>query len=156
MEAASLDSFDRKILSILQVDNRVRQREIADRVCLSPAAVNRRIRRMEEDGIILRNCAVVSAHHLGRPTTIIVEVSVESERLPLLDEMKETFMRAPEVQQCYYVTGEADFVLVVNVADMKEYESLTRSLLFANENVKRFKTLVAMDTIKATLAVPIG
>jgi len=153
--ADEIDAFDRKILGILQQDNHARQRDIADRICLSAAAVHRRIRRMEEDGIIVRNCAVVSPHRVGRPTTVVVEVSVESERVELLDSMKEAFASAPEVQQCYYVTGEADFVLVLTVADMREYEALSRNLFFSNKNVRKFKTLVVMDSVKATLSVPV-
>jgi len=60
------------------------------------------------------------------------------------------------VQQCYYVTGEWDFVLICVVHDMDEYTSLTRELFFASNNVKRFKSLVAMNRAKVTLDVPIG
>jgi Lrp/AsnC family leucine-responsive transcriptional regulator len=150
-----IDEFDRKILAILQQDNHTRQRDIGERICLSAAAVHRRIRRMEDEGIIVRNCAVVSPHRIGRPTTVIVEVSVESERMELLDKMKESFAGATEIQQCYYVTGEADFVLVLTVADMKEYEALSRDLFLSNMNVRKFKTLVVMDSVKATLNVPV-
>jgi DNA-binding Lrp family transcriptional regulator len=153
--ADDIDDFDRKILAILQRDNHTRQRDIADRVCLSAAAVHRRIRRMEDDGVIVANCAVVAPSRVGRPTTVVVEVSVESERMPLLDEIKKAFASAPEVQQCYYVTGEADFVLILTVANMAEYEALSRRLFFANENIRRFKTLVVMDSVKATLSVPV-
>ncbi|TGR95743.1 Lrp/AsnC family transcriptional regulator, partial [Mesorhizobium sp. M2E.F.Ca.ET.209.01.1.1] len=62
----------------------------------------------------------------------------------------------PQVQQCYYVTGEADFILVVTVATMADYETLTRRLFFANNNVKRFRTFVAMDRVKVGLEVPVG
>jgi len=152
---ADLDEFDRRILAILQEDNHTRQRDIADRICLSAAAVHRRIRRMEQEGVIVANSAIVSPHEVGRPTTIIVEVTVESERLELLDKMKASFAAAPEIQQCYYVTGEADFLLVLTVRDMKEYEALSRRLFFADQNVRRFNTLVVMDSVKATLNVPV-
>ena len=105
--------------------------------------------------LFVQNSAIVSPTRVGRPTTIIVEVSVENERLELLDKMKETFAKAPEVQQCYYVTGDADFVLILTVRDMKEYEALSRTLFFADENVKRFKTVVVMDSVKTTLSVPV-
>ncbi|TIO55284.1 MAG: Lrp/AsnC family transcriptional regulator, partial [Mesorhizobium sp.] len=62
----------------------------------------------------------------------------------------------PEVQQCYYVTGEADFILVVTVATMADYEALTRRLFFENNNVRRFRTFVAMDRVKVGLEVPVG
>ena len=151
-----LDEFDLGILGILQRDNATPQREIGEAVNLSAPAVQRRIKRMEETGVIAANVAVVDPDKAGRPITIVVEIAVESERVDLLDGVKASFAAAPEVQQCYYVTGEADFVLVVTVASMGEYEALTRRLFFANPNIKRFRTLVAMDRVKVGLTIPLG
>lgn len=151
-----LDAFDLKILDILQHNNATPQREIGEAVNLSAPAVQRRIKRMEESGVIAANVAVIDPGKVGRPITVIVEVEVESERIDLLDATKASFAAASEVQQCYYVTGEADFVLIVTVASMGEYEALTRRLFFANPNIRRFRTLVAMDRVKAALTVPLG
>jgi len=151
-----LDSFDRKILTLLQRDSRTPQRDIGEAVHLSASAVNRRIAAMEAAGVITRNVAIVDAAKVGRPITIIVEVSVESERLDLLDAVKRRLVACPQVQQVYYVTGEVDFVVILNVADMAEYERLTRDLFFAEGNVKRFLTLVAMERSKVSLAVKVG
>lgn len=151
----SLDAFDRAILAILQRDVTTPQRAIGDAVNLSAPAVQRRIRRMEADGVIRANVAVVDPAKLGRPLTIFVEVQVESERAELIADAKRAFAADPEVQQCYYVTGEADFVLVVVVATMADYEALTQRLFFANHNVRRFRTSVAMDRVKAELTVPV-
>ena len=148
-----LDSFDRRILTLLQKDSRMPQRDIGDAVNLSASAVNRRIAAMEKAGIITANVAVVDAARVGRPITIIVEVAIENERLDLLDGIRRRFVACPAVQQVYYVTGESDFVLVLNVADMAEYERLTRELFFAESNVKSFRTMVAMDRSKVSLAV---
>jgi Lrp/AsnC family transcriptional regulator, leucine-responsive regulatory protein len=152
---STLDSFDLKILRILQRDNLTSQREIAQQVNLSPAAVHRRIQRLHETGIIARDVAVLAPEKVGRPITLIVEVSVESERIEALSELKRVFAAAPEVQQCYYVTGDADFVLVVATSDMIEYEKLTQRLFFGQKNVKHFRTSVAMDRVKATLDIAI-
>jgi len=151
-----LDRFDLAILDILQRDNTVPQRVIGERVNLSAAAVHRRIRRMQEESVIVGNYAVADPALVGSPLTIVVEVHIESERLDLLDAAKRSFAADPEVQQCYYVTGEADFVLIVTVASMADYDALTRRLFFENHNVKRFRTLVVMDRIKAGLSVPLG
>jgi Lrp/AsnC family transcriptional regulator, leucine-responsive regulatory protein len=149
------DSFDRKILAILQQDARTPQRAISEAVNLSPSAVNRRIAAMEEAGVIMAQVAVIDPAKVGRPITVIVEVSVESERLDLLDAVRQRFIACPAVAQVYYVTGEVDFVLILTVVDMSEYEQLTRELFFAEGNVKRFRTLVVMDRAKATMAVPV-
>jgi len=148
-----LDQFDRKILALLQQDNRMAQRDVAEAVNLSSSSVNRRIAAMEAAGIIRANVAVVDPAKVGRPITVIAEVTVESERLDLLDAVKRRFVDCPQVQQVYYVTGEVDFVLVMNVADMAEYERLTRELFFAAGNVHRFRTLVAMERSKVSLSV---
>ncbi|GLO51380.1 AsnC family transcriptional regulator [Pseudomonas putida] len=150
-----LDTYDRKILALLQENNKIPQRELAEAVNLSPSAVNRRITALEAAGVIKRNVSVLDPVSVGRPITIIVEVKVENERLDLLDEIKARFVAREEVQQVYYVTGDFDFLLVLNVKDMTEYEALTREMFFYG-NIKQFKTYVAMQNIKRTFAVPIA
>lgn len=150
-----IDELDFKILAILQRDNTTSQREIGSSVNLSTAAVQRRIRRLQRDGIIEANIATVAPHHVGRPLTIVVEVQLDAEREDLLDAAKSRFAAAPEVQQCYYVTGNVDFVLVVTVATMGDYEALTRRLFFSNRNVKKFRTLVVMERVKVGLSIPL-
>jgi Lrp/AsnC family leucine-responsive transcriptional regulator len=150
----NLDSYDRKILNVLQVNNRISQRELAEEVNLSPSAVNRRISALEAAGVIQFNVSIVDPALVGRPITIIVEVKLENERLDLLDEIKKRFVNCPQVQQVYYVTGDFDFLLVMNVRDMGEYEQLTRELFFFG-NIKQFKTFVAMQNNKRTFAIPI-
>lgn len=151
----TLDSFDLAILDILQRDNTTPQRVIGEAVNLSAPAVQRRIRRMEEAGVIRANVAVIDPTQVGQAITIFVEVEVISETAELIDAAKRVLASIPEVQQCYYVTGEADFVLVLVVPTMASYEALTRRLFFGNNNVKRFRTLVAMDRVKVGLAVPL-
>ena len=150
-----LDNFDLLILEILQRNNMTPQRTIAEAVNLSPAAVQRRIKRMEEEGVIHANIAVIDPERVGRPLTLVVGVTVESEQVQLIDAAKKAFLAAKEVQQCYYVTGDADFILIVTVETMEEYEILTRRLFFDNPNVKRFQTFVTMDRVKVGLTVPI-
>lgn len=150
-----IDGFDRKILDLLQRNNRMPQRDIADAVNLSVSAVNRRIAAMEAAGVIRSNIAVVDPGKVGQPLTLIVEVSVESERLDLLDAVKRRLVACPQVQQVYYVTSEVDFVVILTVRDMEEYVALSRDLFFAEGNVKSFKTLVVMERSKVSLAVSV-
>jgi Lrp/AsnC family leucine-responsive transcriptional regulator len=142
--ATTLDVFDRKLLAEVQRDAQLPQNELGVRVNLSTAAVNRRLRRLAEDRVIDRYAAIVSPEKVGFPLTIVSTVEVESEQIDLLDAMKRTFERCPQIQQCYYVAGEWDFVLILTVRDMEQYNELTRQLFFSNNNVKRFKTLVSM------------
>lgn len=154
-QSVPLDDFDRKILAILQQDNLTPQRKIGEAVNLSAPAVQRRIRRLTETGVIRANVALVDPEALGQSITIFVEVEVFSETAAQIEDAKREFARTPEIQQCYYVTGEADFVLVIVVPTMADYEALTRRLFFGNNNVKRFRTFVAMDRVKVGLGVPV-
>ncbi|CAI8734893.1 Lrp/AsnC family transcriptional regulator [Pseudomonas sp. IT-P176] len=151
----ALDKFDRAILDLVQCDNTMALRLIAEQVNLSTAAVQRRLKRMEEGGVITGNVAIVDPTAVGRPITIIVEVMAERTSLEALEAMKAHFA-VPEVQQCYYVTGEVDFVLVLTVASMQEYQALARRLFAQNTNVTWFKTIVALDRVKVGLDVPSG
>lgn len=150
-----LDQFDLAILAILQKDNTTPQRQIGEAVNLSAPAVQRRIRRMEESGVIRANVAVIDPVSVNQALTILVEVEVENEQIALLDAAKAAFTAAPEVQQCYYVTGDVDFMLVVIVPTMADYEAFTRRMFFGNPNIKKFRTFVTMDPVKVSLAVPI-
>ncbi|KWC28315.1 AsnC family transcriptional regulator [Burkholderia ubonensis] len=150
-----LDAFDRKLLMEVQRDAQTPQNELGARVNLSTAAVNRRLRRLAEDGVIERYTAVVAPEKVGYALTIVVNVEMESEQIDQIDAMKRTFERCLQVQQCYYVTGEWDFVLILTVRDMDQYNALTRQLFFSNNNVKRFKTLVSMGRVKVGLGVPV-
>ena len=150
----NLDHFDMALLSAVQRDASTSQLDLGERVNLSSAAVNRRLKKMSAEGVIQGTVARVNAELLGYTLTVITEVEVENERLDLLDEMKKAFLDCPQVQQCYYVAGECDFVLIMLVKNMEQYTQLTRQLFFENNNVKRFKTLVSMSNVKTGMFVP--
>ncbi|EKT56837.1 Lrp/AsnC family transcriptional regulator [Providencia rettgeri] len=151
-----LDIFDKKILALLQRDNRISQRELSVEVNLSASAINRRIATMEKAGVIKNSVTVVNSHKVGRPITIITQVSLINERLDLLEKLKKNFTNCPQVQQVYYVTGDFDFLLIINVRDMEEYERLTHELFFKSENIQSFKTFVSMQNAKQELTVFLG
>ncbi len=150
-----LDSFDLAILRILQQDSTLPQRQIGEKVNLSGASVQRRIKRMESDGIIAAQVAHLDPASVGLPITIVVEVELKTETGGKIDDIKKLFLNAPEIQQCYYVTGETDFVLIVIVSSMIEYEELTQRLFFSNEDIKKFKTFVTMDRTKVNTGLNI-
>lgn len=143
-----LDSFDRAILRIVQRDAKTPQRTIAQAVNLSAAAVQRRIAAMEASGVIQQNAAIVDARAVQMSITAIVEVLLTDERLHTVDRAKALFNAAPEVQQCYYVTGGISFVLVIVSPDMVAYEATTRRLFSQNEAVASFRSLIALDRVK--------
>lgn len=150
-----LDSLDHAILTQLQDDARTIAETIGARVGLSAAAVQRRIKRLRETGVIAREVAVLDPAALGLSMTFIVMVEMERERLEVLDAFRQQVLGDAHVQQCYYVTGTADFVLVVTCRDMLDFEAFTHRMFFDNENVRHFTTSVAMERVKVGLTLPL-
>ena len=154
-KSVDLDQFDLAVLGIVQRDRETPLRVIAERVNLSTAAVQRRLRRLEEVGVITANVALVDPTLVGKPITVIVEVHIDRVQLDHLNEIKRRFS-SPEVQQCYYVAGEADFVLILSVATMEEYTGIAHRLFYTSEDVKWFRTTVVMDRVKVGLTIPLA
>ena len=153
---AALDRFDLAILDILQADNTTPQRAIAQAVNLSAPAVQRRIQRLKDSGVIRANVAVLDPVKVGKPLTIVLEVHLDNERPDRTAPLRERIAAEDAVQQCYNVTGEADYLLVVNVASLADYEALTQRLLEGDDNVRRFRTSVALGSLKTGMRVPLG
>ncbi|WP_075214033.1 Lrp/AsnC family transcriptional regulator [Mongoliimonas terrestris] len=151
----SLDAFDAKLLRAVQTDNRISAEALAERVGLSPSACLRRLKRLRDTGVIESEVSTVSPDAVGRPLTMIVEITLERERPELMDEFKRQMKSTPEVMMCFYVTGDTDFIVIVTAKSMREYEAFTRRFFFENPNVRRFHTFVVMDRVKVGLAVPI-
>ncbi|UZR96598.1 Lrp/AsnC family transcriptional regulator (plasmid) [Chondrinema litorale] len=151
----SLDKFDLAILDILQKDNTTSQKVIGEVISLSAPAVQRRIKRMQKSGVIQSNVSIINPEKIKQSITVIVELELYEESLKHLDDAKNLFNSTPEVQQCYYVTGDTDYILIMIVSSMSHYESLTRKLFFNNTNVKHFKTHVVMNRAKVGLNVPL-
>ena len=152
----ALDRFDIAILDILQTDNTTPQRVIAQAVSLSAPAVQRRIQRLKDSGVIRANVAVLDPVKVGKPLTIVLEVHLDNERPDRTAPLRARIATEDAVQQCYNVTGEADYLLVVNVASMADYEALTQRLLEGDDNVRRFRTSVALGSLKTGMRVPLG
>lgn len=150
-----IDAFDARILNILQENNQLTSAELAGLVNLSPASCTRRVRKLRDSGVIAADVSIVSQNVTGQNLTMIVQVSVERERPDLLDEFKKSVQRSPEISQCFYVTGDVDFVLIVNIADLVEYEAFTKRFFLENPNVKRFSTMVVMNRVKFSTMIPI-
>lgn len=150
-----LDRFDLAILERYQRDTQLPAKTIGDAIGLSAAAVQRRLKRLREDGVIERECAVLAPKALGMTVTCIVTVDLDREGSVDLERFRRDMLRRREVQQCYYVTGQADFVLIVLAPDMEAYDAFTREALMADSNVRSFTTHVVLERVKVSLDVPI-
>ena len=149
----TLDKFDLALLELLQKDCHIPLRELADTIHLSTASVQRRIQKLRENGYIIGNIAVLDPDKLNQVITILVEIRVNKTHATDLDDLKKSFS-GPEIQQCYYVTGEADFMLVLLVPSMGRFQKICDELFHNNSNVEWFKTTVVLDRVKVTLEVP--
>ena len=146
---------DRTILRMLQENARERLETIVAETGLSVATVQRRIRSLKADGTITGESALVDPKSVGYAMTFLVFVELEHERIDQIDAFRRKARAEPQVQQCYYITGDADFAIIALARDMEDYEQLTHRLFFADSNVKRFRTSVVMDRTKVGARVPL-
>ena len=151
-----LDAIDVGLLNFLQKDNRTSAENLGAAVGLSATAVQRRVKRLRDEGIIEADVSHVSPKHIGRPLLMLVSVTLERERADIIDRFKQAVRKTPEIMSGYYVTGDADFVLLVSAIDMDDYEAFTRKFFYENNDIKGFKTTVVMDRVKSSLALPVS
>ncbi|SDC42137.1 Lrp/AsnC family transcriptional regulator [Ruegeria marina] len=151
-----MDSIDAKILSLLQRDCRLGLETLAAATGLSVASVQRRLKSLRAQKVIEAEVAVLDPAKVGQSMGFVVMVELERERLDQIDAFVRRAQAEPKVQQCYYVTGEADFCLICTAADMEDFEDLTKRLFFEDSNVRRFRTSVVMARRKVGLEVPVG
>lgn len=157
MEA--LDKVDRLILRSLQADGRATYDQIAEAVSLSASAVLRRVKRLEEAGVIDRYVALVKPESVGLGLTAYLNVRLEKhtethKRSPM-DLFRAAVQTWPEVVECVALTGEMDFLLRVVVADMAHYSRFIMDTLLKHPSVQDCKTSFVLDRIKTTTAMPV-
>jgi Lrp/AsnC family leucine-responsive transcriptional regulator len=150
-----LDDPDKKLLRLLQQNNKMTADELGKEVNLSASAVQRRLKRLRDEKIIEADISIISPAAAGISVTCIVDVILETGSSKAIERFKATMLKCPEVMQCYYVTGTYDFVLVVNIRDMQHYEQFSKKMLMDHPNVKHFYTHVVMDKVKTGFRVAI-
>jgi Lrp/AsnC family transcriptional regulator, leucine-responsive regulatory protein len=151
-----LDAADLKLLDLVQGNCRVSLDVLAEECGLSVPSIQRRLKKLRDSRTIQKEIAVVAPEHLGFAMSFVVLVELERETLHQLDSFRKRAKADPQVQQCYYVTGEADFILICTARDMQDFETLTHRLFFDDSNVRRFRTSVVMDRTKIGLSIPCG
>lgn len=153
MRNVSLDSVDRALLMLIQADSRKSVDELGAAVGLSASAAHRRIQRMRASRVILGEVALIDPIAVGRRMVMIVSLSVDREGRHRLHALRSWLNAEPAVQQCWYVTGEADFIIVVTARDMADFDEIMQRLVSDNSNVRNFQTSVAISTVKRGLSV---
>lgn len=155
--APDLDKFDRQILARLQDDPRQPAERIATAIGLSVTAVQRRIRRLRDAGVIRDERLVLDAAALGYGLAVWVEVELrEASGKAVIDGFKRRMAAEPRVQQCFYVAGDSDFLLLIRSRDVAEFEALTRELFFDDANIRKFRSVFVLDECKDDAGLPLA
>jgi Lrp/AsnC family leucine-responsive transcriptional regulator len=155
MPSRSLDPIDRKILATLQRDGRMSLADLAQQVGLSPSPCLRRVRMLEEAGIISRYVAMVDQQAVGLPVSVFVSIKLESQREEALTKFGKSIERWPEVLECYLMTGPRDYLLRVVVADLAAYERFLKQKLTRLSGIASIESSFALEQVKYTNSLPI-
>ena len=150
-----LDGIDRKLLNLLQQDSGQSLYALGGVVGLSPSAVQRRLKRYRKEGVIKQEMAVLNVDALPDTMLACVLVSLERESKKLHSGFQERMRSAPEVQQCYDVSGDWDYVVILVTEGMAHCRKVLEDLFLEAPNIKRYSTLFVFDVVKSGLQVPL-
>jgi len=150
-----LDAIDRRILAALQENARLANVQLADAVGLSPSPCLRRVRELEERGVIRRHVTLVDAAAVGLPVSVFVNVTLERQVEQALERFEAAILARPEVMECYLMTGDADYLLRVVTADLAAYERFLIDHLTRVPGVASIKSSFALKQVKYRTALPL-
>ena len=145
-----LDKVDRKILELLQTDGRMTVKEISNRLNLSTTPIFERIKKLERAGIIDHYSAILNTEKLGKKLTAFAHISLKDHTKELVREFEEKILTIPEVMECHYVTGGADFIIKILVKDMDEYKEFVMDKLFEVPNIGNIESYLSLVEKKKT------
>jgi Lrp/AsnC family leucine-responsive transcriptional regulator len=155
MPKSELDDFDRRIIAALQADARLSNVELAERIGLSPSPCLRRVRRLEREGYIEGYRATLDRKRLGLGLTVFVGVKIDAHADIKAVEFEETVTAMSEVVACHMISGEADYLLEVVVADLESYQKFLVGKLLDLAIVKEVRSNIAIQTLKAASPLPL-
>nr|WP_299618594.1 Lrp/AsnC family transcriptional regulator [Pelagibius sp.] len=150
-----LDAIDLKILAALQADGRLSNVELAERVGLSPSPCLRRVRQLEQAGVIERYVALVDQGAVALPVSVFISIKLERQQEEDLDRFEAEVSAYPEVLECYLMTGTQDYLLRVVVADLAAYERFLKTKLTRVANVASIESSFALKQVKYTNVLPL-
>ncbi len=154
MPRKDMDNKDRQIIRELQRDAGLTNNELAERVNLSPSPCLRRVRKLEDSGVIRGYTALVDQKKYGVPLTVFVRISLVQHNANTVSAFEEKIHDMEEVQDCYLTTGDADYILRVIASDLDGYESFVRKKLHKIEGIQSIATSFAYSAIKQSCVYP--
>jgi Lrp/AsnC family transcriptional regulator len=152
--APAIDAADLRILGVLQEDASLSIGEVAERVNLSQNACWRRIKRLEEDGVILRRVALLNAARLEAGVTVFVTIRAAEHSDSWLAELTAVVRRIPEIVEFYRMSGDIDYLLKIKVADIAAYDGVYKRLIHGIR-LSDVSSAFAMEELKNTTAIPL-
>jgi DNA-binding Lrp family transcriptional regulator len=147
MNVIALDALDRAILAALIGDGRLSQVELAERIPLSATAIARRIRALEEKGVIEGYRACINRQALGLSLTVMVHIGLRSQSEDLLKDFEQAVAAAPSVVSCHLMSGEDDYLLTVMARDLADFERIHKEQLSRLPGVARLKSSFALRDV---------
>lgn len=151
----SLDSIDRKLLAALQENGRLTATELADRVGLTTSPCLRRLRLLEDAGIIRGYTALLDQKRLGLPVSVFVSIKLERQQEDALQKFEAAIRRCPEVLECYLMTGPRDYLLRVVARDLMDYERFVKDTLTRIDGIANIESSFALGQVKHSHALPL-
>jgi Lrp/AsnC family leucine-responsive transcriptional regulator len=148
-----LDKLDLNLLELLQVDVKTSVERLSEEVGLSAASVQRRLKRLRDSKVIAEEVAIISPESVNQSMTFIISVQLNRNYSDCFNYFKNKVNKTNSIQQCYYITGDMDFVIIVTARDMQSFEEFTQSFFFSDNSVLHFKTSVVMGRTKVSLAL---
>jgi Lrp/AsnC family leucine-responsive transcriptional regulator len=149
------DPVKRRILATLQREGRLTNQELADRVGLSPSPCWRRVRDLEEEGVIRRYAAILDPDKVGVGECVFTLINLEMHNRDSLSAFEQAVKDRPEILECYAITGDADFLLKVHVPNIRAYDRLLNEVIFRIPGVKHVKSSFTLREIKYDTALPL-
>ncbi len=155
MTSVELDKKDRKILSILQRRGNIPNNELAELVNLSPSTCLRRVRRLEELGVIRGYVALLDAEKVGRSLCVFVRVKLDHKSRADVERFEQEVLKYPEVTECHVVMGEDDFLLKIMVADLNDFQKFLLDHLTAIPGLSTVISSAVLRQVKSTTELPV-
>jgi len=154
-QSNQLDRIDRNIVRLLQHNARIAHTELARRVGLSTTPCKERVRRLEREGVIQHYQAVLDPASLDRALVVFVQIRLNRTSQDIFEEFTAAALDLPEVQECYLVSGNFDYLIKARVADMKAYRGLLGETLLTLPGVQESTSYVVMEQVKESLMLPV-
>lgn len=154
-QSNQLDRIDRNIVRLLQHNARIAHTEMARRVGLSTTPCKERVRRLEREGVIQHYQAVLDPAALDRALVVFVQIRLNRTSQDIFEEFTAAALDLPEVQECYLVSGNFDYLIKARVADMKAYRGLLGETLLTLPGVQESTSYVVMEQVKESLMLPV-